>query len=187
MDHALQHLLKFESWERDSILIDGHRRREFFLEYVHRYSWKDSMEFFTAWREAATCGSQLRQDASSWDDSAMERLWMWGQDQGWNSDHVMTPEELQAFNGMQFPLTVFRGVALAEGAQLSLEEPGSCWTLDQSKAEWFAKRAGDQGSAWLLTAKVQRADVLAYLGEREEEVMLIPECTPYIDAEATRL
>lgn len=68
--------------------------------------------------------------------------------------------------------TIYRGVA---GRGPARRVKGLSWTADKDRAEWFADRA----ARWQLhdpavyTATVSRADVWAYVNEREEEEFIV--------------
>jgi hypothetical protein len=73
------------------------------------------------------------------------------------------------------PLTVYRG----------FRRPGQhlapSWTLDQGRAEWFARRPLDppSGNGYLATATVPKSSVIAYFaGRGEQEIVLNPRELP---------
>lgn len=67
-------------------------------------------------------------------------------------------------------LTIYRGTQ-------SKDEIGIEWSLHREVAEWFARRwATPSTTSWLMTAKVDADDILAYLVTRgEAEVIVNPE------------
>lgn len=79
----------------------------------------------------------------------------------------LLPEELGE------PITAYRGVA---GAVRARRIAGVSWTLDRERAEFFARRSARfaqcaAGEVYTLT--VPRSRVLAYLGDREQEVIIV--------------
>jgi hypothetical protein len=75
----------------------------------------------------------------------------------------------RTYLGMLPPsFTVYRGVNDRRYAR------GFSWTLDRERAEWFARRFSHDGrSPHLVTGTVARADVIAYLGGRGEQEILV--------------
>jgi len=69
------------------------------------------------------------------------------------------------------PIVIHRGYAHSTGPR------GMSWTLDYSKAEWFANRwqgVNGRDTPRVATAKVQAADVYAYFTNRGEEEIVAP-------------
>jgi len=85
--------------------------------------------------------------------------------------HVMTPTERKALRALPELITVYRG------CQQDLNDDGLSWTLDRSRAEWFAKRFRQQNgenAPCVLIGELKRADVFAYFkeGRGEEEIVV---------------
>lgn len=104
---------------------------------------------------------------------------------GWNevlSTHglAMEPEEQAVLDALPEAVTIYRGCT-KEG------ENGYSWTLDKTKAEWFAKRFSRSG-AQLLEAQVSKDSIVAYLGRRgESEIVVLPEDVVRESLRRTRL
>lgn len=62
-------------------------------------------------------------------------------------------------------VTIFRGVGSEK------YRDGISWTIDKSKAEWFATRFTDNGIVY--SAKVKSKDILYYISERGEEEIIV--------------
>lgn len=84
-----------------------------------------------------------------------------------NSNHLMTDEELKAYNKLDPTLvTVYRGVSIKPYSGIS-------WTLDKDKALWFANRFSDGDKQFLLTAVVPTEKIIALLNGRGESECII--------------
>tara|TARA_B100001971_G_C18189484_1_gene537724 strand:- start:184 stop:1338 length:1155 start_codon:yes stop_codon:yes gene_type:complete len=81
-----------------------------------------------------------------------------------NRIHLMDEEEQKIFKLIPERGTIYRGAK--DGM-----EYGFSWTLEQEKAEWFAK--GYPGDAVLLKGQFQKDDVIAYF-DREKEIFIDP-------------
>jgi hypothetical protein len=82
---------------------------------------------------------------------------------------TMLPFERRRLRELSDTVTIYRGVSHEERAL------GLSWTLDYSRALWFAKRfAPTTRYALVLTATVPKADVIVYF-ENEDEVVVLPE------------
>lgn len=87
---------------------------------------------------------------------------------------MMYDNEHERLNAMEFPRIVYRGGA---GCEDDVRK-GRSWTFDIETAVFFAavwpKRHGNPGEPVLLQMQIDRAEVMAYLCDREEdEVILI--------------
>lgn len=86
---------------------------------------------------------------------------------------LMSAPERRKLDGLPNVIPVFRGFTGARGVK------GMSWTLDQKKAEWFAKRYAaieHIGPPKLAKAKAKKKDVLAYFnGRKEKEIVIDPE------------
>ena len=72
------------------------------------------------------------------------------------------------------PVPVFRGFNGPDDD----DGQGFSWTTDRVKAEWFARRLGRVREGWprIAVGTVDKANVIAYLLERDEdEVLVLPE------------
>jgi hypothetical protein len=82
-------------------------------------------------------------------------------------------EEKEQAELATFPdkLVIFRG----QGGRRGLTQ-GLSWTMDQSKAEWFAHRFADQGAPFVGSGWVFKNDVFAYFnGRNESEIVVSPD------------
>jgi len=77
---------------------------------------------------------------------------------------MMSAEEKKVWNGFSFPLTVYRGCT-------DKNKEGLSWTLDRSKAEWFAKRfTRPEEEMYLLEGVIDNyRGVIAYFAGRGEQ------------------
>ena len=82
---------------------------------------------------------------------------------------MMDAEERTQFAALPETLRVYRGIDADQGTRY-----GRSWTLDRDKAVWFATRFAPECSL-LLTATVERSDIIALLlGRGESEVLVNP-------------
>lgn len=85
--------------------------------------------------------------------------------------YLMNAGERRALMNMPKEFTVYRGFIGNRGEGLS-------WTIDRSKAEWFACRFAmlhDRGSPRICEGRVKKKDVLAYFnGRKEKEIVVDP-------------
>ena len=84
---------------------------------------------------------------------------------------LMTAAERRKLDAMPDEFPVYRGFIGKRGKGLS-------WTIDQSKAEWFARRFAmltHLGQPRLMECIVKKKDVLAYFnGRKEKEIVVDP-------------
>lgn len=121
-------------------------------------SFEDELDDRTYWR-------LLRE---VWEDSENVREWLQevpllfcgdGRDDRF---HLMSDHEQAELEAMKPRLTVYRGCTPET-------EDGWSWTLDRSRAEWFAQRfASMHQRPVLLHGKVDRDDVIMYVESRGE-------------------
>lgn len=93
---------------------------------------------------------------------------------------VMQAYERKRLATLPDELSLWRGVSHPDSVQ------GMSWTLDQAKAEWFARRfAGSDGRKPLLVSgTVKKTNVLAYFSaRREREIVVLPENVTGISVE----
>lgn len=93
----------------------------------------------------------------------------------------MTPEDAQALDAMQFPLTVWRAYSMqyiddlphdtspGDIVDLPNNDPGISWTIDK---EWCIGYARSKGSV-VRERQVWRGDIFAYVTRRGESEMII--------------
>jgi hypothetical protein len=84
----------------------------------------------------------------------------------------MDENELRFYEKLLDTITIYRGIAIEEADQVDLVRPGLSWTLDRSKARWFAGRWG-KACPTIMTAKVNKADILSISLERNEHAVLV--------------
>ena len=81
-----------------------------------------------------------------------------------NRHYMMGEEEDNILRSLSNQVTIYRG------CQKGLNEDGLSWTLDKSKAKFFANRFGKKGI--ILERKVPKSDIMAVLlGRGESEVI----------------
>lgn len=84
-------------------------------------------------------------------------------------DAMMSDDERRTLASMTMPLTIYRGAGTSEFAD------GFSWTVRLGVAEAFARRFSPPTGGVLITGKIERAGVVAYLtGCREDEVLVLP-------------
>jgi hypothetical protein len=85
------------------------------------------------------------------------------------STSVLDPEEIEALANMPSTIEIYRGCR-------AHNVKGWSWTLDKSRAEFFAKRSAGKGRPMVLHAIAPRDRVLAYLTGRDEaEIVIKPD------------
>lgn len=84
---------------------------------------------------------------------------------------MMDRSERSALAKLPDKLTIYRGDKTANRARKGLS-----WTLDRSRAQWFAKRLCKKGdTAFVAKGKIAKKDVIAYLtGRNESEIIASP-------------
>ena len=163
------HLIKFESWQKDSVYIGGHAKARFFLENWKRYDW-GSQSFFEAWADAWISGSQPGINHLGTQAELLE-LHTAMKDEH-DCRQSMTTEELEIFDSFNFPLTIYRGVALEKRSHLRpWFASGYSWTTDPNCAAFFANRNNPDHAA-ILTAVLPCPPVAYFNGRQEREVVI---------------
>ncbi|MCR5757420.1 MAG: hypothetical protein K6F95_05895 [Selenomonas sp.] len=81
--------------------------------------------------------------------------------------HLMIPADLAVYRHLPDKLTVYRGVS-PHRARLGLS-----WTADKGTALWFKQRYEGSFQGQLLTAVIDKQDVLAYIDERNERELIV--------------
>jgi hypothetical protein len=66
------------------------------------------------------------------------------------------PETIKVWRGTSFP-----------------SQDGWSWSLNRESAEWFGRRWPISGEAYLIEGEVERANVIAYLGDRGEAEIVV--------------
>lgn len=88
---------------------------------------------------------------------------------GSDREHLMTAAERNLLENLEESVTVYRGVTPYNARNVK----ALSWTLDKSKAEWFAHRFGEKGTVY--QARIAKRDILAiFTGRNESEVVLNP-------------
>ena len=79
----------------------------------------------------------------------------------------MSEEDLRKFDFLHEQVEVWRGTSNKRGIK------GLSWTLDEKIAVWFAQRFCSESRVPLLArGMVEKRDVLAYFGERNEQEII---------------
>ena len=78
----------------------------------------------------------------------------------------MTPRDRQAFKQLPATMVAYRGCIAG------LNEDGLSWTLSKPKAQWFAKRIGEDDPT-VKQRVVSKSEVFAYLNTRKERELVI--------------
>lgn len=80
--------------------------------------------------------------------------------------YLMDEEDDQILRSLPDEVIIYRG------CQKGINENGLSWTLDKSKAEFFAKRLGKEGI--VLEKTISKADIIAvFTGRNESEVIFL--------------
>lgn len=77
---------------------------------------------------------------------------------------LMNTSELATFKALPSSITIYRGIEEQDHLAWS-------WTLDNGKAEWFARRFG---KGYVITGTVRKANAIAYLDNRGEGELIAP-------------
>jgi hypothetical protein len=77
-----------------------------------------------------------------------------------NRHYMMNEEDDNILRSLADEVTIYRG------CQKGLNENGLSWTLDKSKAEFFANRFGKKGI--ILERKIPKSEIVALLTVRGE-------------------
>lgn len=85
-----------------------------------------------------------------------------------NRHRLMNEDELEDFNQIKEPITVYRGA----GSKLYARS-GLSWTTDRDKAIWFAHRFRTK-NAWLAEVTVKRMHIAAIFHRRSEAEIILP-------------
>ena len=80
----------------------------------------------------------------------------------------MTPEDAQALDAMQFPITVWRAFDPKYDGE-EARDPGISWTLDYNWCIDYAEKKG----RIIKKRQVHRSDIFAYITRRGEEEIII--------------
>lgn len=81
---------------------------------------------------------------------------------------LMDEQEHNVYNELPEDLIVYRGVAVNRNPH------GLSWTIDYSKAEWFAHRFDTEDEeGYILKASISKSDVLAYFDSRGESEIVV--------------
>ena len=80
----------------------------------------------------------------------------------------MDKKEKAEFATFPDRLTIFRG----QGGRRGLGQ-GLSWTINQAKAEWFARRYSFLGPPFVASAWVFKRDVFAYFTRRNESEIVV--------------
>ena len=78
----------------------------------------------------------------------------------------MTPEDAEALDKMEFPITVWRAY---DAIRYPMIDPGISWTLDREWCEGYAKSTG----RIVKQREVYRNEIFAYVTRRSEEEIII--------------
>lgn len=85
--------------------------------------------------------------------------------------NVTKNEMLRWFGKLNFVSDFSGAVTIYRGVGSEKYRDGISWTLDKSKAEWFATRFTDNGIVY--SAKVKSKDILYYISDRGEEEIIV--------------
>jgi hypothetical protein len=146
-----------KQWARFLLLHERPYRFEAYQEIAHliedprlkahlfRYVWTDS--------------ENIWQHLTTW-----KRMW-----KGIDPKLIMDAAERETLAAFPDRVKIYRGTRKGR-------RHGMSWTQDRDKAIWFANRLlRKHERPMLLSAKVPKTDILAYLDDREIEIVIFPE------------
>lgn len=159
---------------------EGYRmHREAFHNAVHAHKWEMAIfahvqrpyrpQVFEMLADRMTDAEYWELAAEVWIDQEnpedFAEAWrQWFSPERPGREHLMKDYEAEALEKLPDFITVFR-------AAIGTEDIGLSWTTHFEVARWFAKRFG--ASHKVLTAKVQKQDVVAYWTRRNEYEVLV--------------
>jgi hypothetical protein len=112
------------------------------------------------WRDS----ENIRENRKGWSD-----IWLGNAS---NRHHAMTESDREVFSGLRNRFRIYRGDMFWN------PDHGWSWTLSRAKAIWFAHRFTEKDGlanrgGFVHTAYVEKADVLAYFGSRDEKEIVV--------------
>jgi hypothetical protein len=143
------------------------RRLIFIHERFHRIRpLQKALRHINDPKEAACLVSEV------WTDSEnIRRHWSaWHSIWAGLADPWLAMNEQERFDFEKFPdrLTIFRGQSGRRGLTQGLS-----WTVDQTKAESFARRFSHRGAPFVASGRVFKRDVFAYFTDRHESEIVV--------------
>lgn len=80
---------------------------------------------------------------------------------------IMDEQDMETYRSLDSEVTIYRG------CQKGGKE-GISWTLDKTKADWFARRwLREDEHGYVYTAKINKKDIIAYVDARHEKEVII--------------
>lgn len=87
-----------------------------------------------------------------------------------SKEFMMDEKETEVFEQLDDVVTIYRGVTDYNKDNIK----ALSWTLDKTKAEWFATRFNREGQDGLVyEAKIKKNDIFAYTNKRNEKEVLV--------------
>jgi hypothetical protein len=130
------------------------------LNYFARIADRLSDEDY--WR---TLGTAYVDSENIWQNSALVRHLLSDPNRQGSRQMIMDEDDLAKYNTLPETFKVYRGC-------IAKNKNGMSWTLDPGKAEWFARRLSKKNPI-VITGIVNKADVIAYFGGREEQEIVV--------------
>lgn len=92
-----------------------------------------------------------------------------------NRSSIMTKEDRAVFDALPDTIEVYRGIhADCEDSAYQACISGHSWSLSKDIARKFALRLAVGTGSWIAKATIRKDDVIAYLGQRGEEEIVVP-------------
>lgn len=158
-------------WEGALLSLNRQDRPEALFYLINRVSVE---RLFEAINLVWTDTENAWEDEDIWIDIWLRVTWVWDRKARTlklrqRRRNVMSKDEREFFNRLPENLVLYRGFD---------QEGGWCgwsWTLDRSRAEWFARRY--PGCPQVATIEIPKVDVLAYFNERDEQEIVVHPAT----------
>lgn len=158
-------------WERALLSLNRQDRPEALLYLIHQFGVE---RLFGAINSVWIGTENAWGDEDIWVEVWRRVTWVWDRKARTiklrqRRRNVMSKDEREFFNGLPDNLVLHRGFD---------QEGGWCgwsWTLDRSRAEWFARRY--PGNPQVATIEILKAEVLAYFSGRDEQEIVIHPAT----------
>lgn len=164
-------------WESAIFSVERPYRPRFLTQMIESYGISPLYSVISAvWTDTET----VHDDWETW-------VYIWTEVEaakGSDGSHeLMTEDEGRFFAKLPSRFVVYRGFNVEEG------ECGWSWTLDRTKAEWFARRLADaDAQPRVATMKIRKAHALAYFaGRNEAEIVVNVETAPIDSAKIKTL
>lgn len=179
-DGQLNAILRRKKEAREEMLTEGSWWQYIFLLYERPYQLDALLEI-----------SDQVGDAEFWDlvgdvwkdsENAYEQYDVWSEVFHFDRacrEEMMDAEDQETLAKLPEQIKVYRGAQTSLTGEFDAAD-GFSWTLRRGKAKWFAERFrsvfAEHATAEVLTARVEKKNVIAYFdGRGEREILVLPE------------